>query len=356
MVDIHAHILPGLDDGSKSMAMSLEMAELALRSGVTDLIATPHSNQRRRFENYASDALQGSFLRLQETLRRERLDLRVYPGMEVFATPDLVELYRAGKLLTLANSRYLLVEFSFSEEIDFIWSILRGLLEIGVTPIVAHPERYDALQNLPDILCDWVDAGVHLQINKGSLFGSFGTPAERMAVAMLQHDLVSFVASDAHRADRRTPVLSDAFHWLSLNMSERIAMMKCAERSRFDRVGDMIVAVSYGGSFEASGCRALLQAGADVVYVASQRDDAYRISARATQDMVRRGVNLGQIFKELGHEVTADGGGHGGAAGISGIGDCEAILHICMQKTMDIFREIKRRSTPEQTDVPDSEN
>ena len=152
--------------------------------------------------------------------------------------------------------------------------------------------------------------------------------------------------------------MDEAFNFtrMPMNMSERIAMMKCAERSRFDRVGDMIVAVSYGGSFEASGCRALLQAGADVVYVASQRDDAYRISARATQDMVRRGVNLGQIFKELGHEVTADGGGHGGAAGISGIGDCEAILHICMQKTMDIFREIKRRSTPEQTDVPDSEN
>ena len=129
-----------------------------------------------------------------------------------------------------------------------------------------------------------------------------------------------------------------------MSMSERVAMMKCVERSRFERVGDMIVAVSYGGSFEASGCRALLQAGADVVFVASQRDDVFRISARATQDMVRKGIHLGDMLKNIGTEVTADGGGHGGAAGFSGVGDCEAMLHICMQRTMDAFREIKRNS------------
>jgi nanoRNase/pAp phosphatase (c-di-AMP/oligoRNAs hydrolase) len=142
--------------------------------------------------------------------------------------------------------------------------------------------------------------------------------------------------------------MDEAFNFtrMEMSMSERIAMMKCVERSRFDRVGDMIVAVSYGGSFEASGCRALLQAGADVVFVASQRDDAFRISARATQDMIRRGISLGNIFKQIGQEVTADGGGHDGAAGISGIGDCEAILHICMQRTMEEFRAIKRRDMP----------
>ena len=128
------------------------------------------------------------------------------------------------------------------------------------------------------------------------------------------------------------------------SMSERIAMMKCIERSRFERIGDMIVAVSYGGSFEASGCRALLQAGADVAFVASQRDDTFRISARATQDIIRRGIHLGEILTQIGGEVTADGGGHGGAAGLSGIGDCEAILHICMQRTMEEFRNIKRRA------------
>jgi len=130
------------------------------------------------------------------------------------------------------------------------------------------------------------------------------------------------------------------------SMSERVSVMKCIQRSKFDRVGDMIVAVSYGGSFEAAGCRALLAAGADVVFVASQRDETFRMSARATQNMVRRGFNLGEIIKDIGSETDNDGGGHEGAAGISGVGDIEAMLHICMQRTMEEFRKIKNSGGP----------
>ncbi len=136
------------------------------------------------------------------------------------------------------------------------------------------------------------------------------------------------------------------------SMSERVSVMKCIERSKFDRVGDMIVATSYGGSFEAAGCRALLLAGADVVFVASQREENFRLSARATQEMVRRGFNLGEIVKDIGTETDNDGGGHDGAAGLSGVGDIEAMLHICMQRTMEEFRKIKRSREP-LTDAPE---
>ena len=136
------------------------------------------------------------------------------------------------------------------------------------------------------------------------------------------------------------------------SMSERISVMKCIERSKFDRVGDMIVATSYGGSFEAAGCRALLLAGADVVFVASQREENFRLSARATQEMVRRGFNLGEIVKDIGSETITDGGGHDGAAGLSGVGDIEAMLHICMQRTMEEFRKIKKNREP-LADIPD---
>ena len=136
------------------------------------------------------------------------------------------------------------------------------------------------------------------------------------------------------------------------SMSERISVMKCIERSKFDRVGDMIVATSYGGSFEAAGCRALILSGADVVFVASQREENFRLSARATQEMVRRGFNLGEIIKDIGSETVTDGGGHDGAAGLSGVGDIEAMLHICMQRTMEEFRKIKK-SRESTEDVPD---
>ena len=128
-----------------------------------------------------------------------------------------------------------------------------------------------------------------------------------------------------------------------VSMSERIAMMKAIERTRFDRVGEMIVAISFGGSFEASSCRAIMAAGADVVFVGSQRDECFRLSGRATQDAVRKGVHLGDIMSGVGQETMCDGGGHGGAAGLTGIGDVEAMLNICMSRTMDVFREIKRR-------------
>lgn len=126
-----------------------------------------------------------------------------------------------------------------------------------------------------------------------------------------------------------------------VSMSEKIAMLKAMERTKFDRVGNYIVATSYGGSFEASSCRAIMASGADVVFVGSQRDDEFRLSARATQEIVRRGVNLGDIMKGIGTETMSDGGGHGGAAGLSGTGDVEAMLFICMKRTMEIFRELK---------------
>ncbi len=129
-----------------------------------------------------------------------------------------------------------------------------------------------------------------------------------------------------------------------VSMSEKVATMKAIERTRFDRVGDMIVAASFGGSYESASCRAIMAAGADVVFVGSQRDEMFRLSARATQEAVRRGIHLGEIMSGIGEETMADGGGHGGAAGLTGIGDTEAMINICMSRTMDVFREIKKKA------------
>ena len=136
-----------------------------------------------------------------------------------------------------------------------------------------------------------------------------------------------------------------------VSMSERIAMLKAIERTRFERVGAMIVAIPFGGSFEASSCRAIMAAGADVVFVGSQRDENFRLSARATQEAVRKGIHLGEIMSGIGRETMADGGGHGGAAGLTGIGDTEAMLNICMSRTMEVFREIKQRESLQREDA-----
>lgn len=155
-------------------------------------------------------------------------------------------------------------------------------------------------------------------------------------------DMLSDFADIMKRCDIN---MDEAFNLTAapMSISEKIAMLKAIERTKFDRVGNFIVATSYGGSFEASSCRAIMQAGADVVFVGSQRDEEFRLSARATQEAVRKGVHLGDIMKGIGTETMNDGGGHGGAAGLSGIGDVEAMLHICMMRTMEVFREIKAK-------------
>jgi bifunctional oligoribonuclease and PAP phosphatase NrnA len=128
---------------------------------------------------------------------------------------------------------------------------------------------------------------------------------------------------------------------LDQDISERIAQLKGAQRLRFDRVGDFIVAVSHGSSFESSVCKSLLGLGADVAFVGSQREDKFRVSARSRQEMVRKGLHLGRMLESMGMETQTDGGGHAAAAGLIGEGDVEAILSICMQKTMAFFRENK---------------
>jgi bifunctional oligoribonuclease and PAP phosphatase NrnA len=125
------------------------------------------------------------------------------------------------------------------------------------------------------------------------------------------------------------------------DISERVAQMKGGQRMRFERVGEYIVAVSQGSSFESSVCKSLLYLGADIAFVASQRNDEFRLSARAKQDLVKKGLHLGQLLGDVGQETDNDGGGHGGAAGLVGVGDAEAILNICMHKSMAFLRKLK---------------
>jgi nanoRNase/pAp phosphatase (c-di-AMP/oligoRNAs hydrolase) len=124
--------------------------------------------------------------------------------------------------------------------------------------------------------------------------------------------------------------------------SKRISRLKGAQRLRFERVGGHIIAVSQIGSFEASVCNALIYLGADVAFVGSQRDEEFRISARATQDALSEGLHLGNFLADIGKENGCEGGGHNGAAGLTGWGDVEAMLNICMQRVKAHF-SVKNR-------------
>lgn len=212
MVDIHCHILPGVDDGSESLEQSLDMARLAVRSGVTDIIATPHFQGVR-----ASMELLRRILRRLEQLRRalerEQIPLRLHPGVEILCVPETLELARQKQLPTLGDGNYVLVEFYFDASAGFMDEALETLSRCGYRPVVAHPERYGAVQQDLRLAKRWFDRGYVLQINKGSPLGAFGSRAQETAMEMLHRGVAHVLASDAHGSEHRTPDMEQLALW-----------------------------------------------------------------------------------------------------------------------------------------------
>ena len=150
-----------------------------------------------------------------EALTQEGVPLKVYPGGEIFAAGDFINLLKSGQLLTLNNSDYALVEFDFFEHPASVFMKLEQLLSEGFIPIVAHPERYAFVEDDEDTVSILKNMGCLIQCNKGSLTGRFGASAKFIAHEMLVRGQVDFIASDAHGSRMRTPLLSDAYKMVS---------------------------------------------------------------------------------------------------------------------------------------------
>ncbi len=209
MIDIHCHILPQSDDGADSMDTSLLMARMAADSGVKKIIATPHCNTPRALEkNYRDAALATRFVQLIRQVRDAGIPLEILPGAEVLCMPNTLELLRKRQLVTLARTDYLLVEFFFDESIDYMDDMLAALAAEGVHPVVAHPERYEAVQHTSTIIDRWFNSGYIIQVNKGSILGRLGRGAEKAADRILSRGLAHVIASDAHDTLIRTPGMS----------------------------------------------------------------------------------------------------------------------------------------------------
>ncbi|MBQ8621770.1 MAG: hypothetical protein IJ422_05600 [Oscillospiraceae bacterium] len=205
MVDIHCHILPGVDDGAEDLMDALEMARMAADSGVHAIAATPHCNLPGvRRKNFASQELAEQYHMLREAIRKARIPVELLLGAEVMATPDVVEHLRREELLTLNGSRYLLTEFFFDESFQYMDRMLERIAAHGLVPVVAHPERYGAIQEEPYLVEQWFARGYVIQLNKGSILGRLGARARMAGHWLLEHGLAHAVASDAHSPTVRT--------------------------------------------------------------------------------------------------------------------------------------------------------
>lgn len=222
MIDLHCHILPGVDDGSADEEESCAMARLAVESGVTDIAATPHCNAPDPFYNYADSALHARFARLRQRLEREQIPLRIHEGMEVFTTPELPRLLDEGRLLTLSGTRYLLIEFAFGESEWFFDEMLAAVRARGLTPVLAHPERYTCVQDEPRLLRRWRGRGPYCRRTRAASSVCSAAGGRRGALGARRRCL-HLIASDAHSPYRRTTRMSDIFDFTADFAAEEIA-------------------------------------------------------------------------------------------------------------------------------------
>ena len=224
MIDLHTHILPGLDDGAKDWGEALEMARIACADGIGTVVATPHVSPGVYDNN--RDCILNTVKDFNQLLSERRVPLRVLPGAEYRLDPDLPEQLAGGDLLTMNDGgRYLLLEFPS----DFIPAharrVVYELLLQGVAAVIVHPERNAALVKQPHILMDMVEKGALAQITAGSLTGLYGRHAASAAAKFIREGAVHFVASDAHSARGRSPVLSGALSALARLFGEETAKL-----------------------------------------------------------------------------------------------------------------------------------
>jgi protein-tyrosine phosphatase len=212
-VDIHSHVLYGLDDGAKTIEESVQMLELAKSKGTAAIVATPHANTRFPFEPEIVDQ------RLAQL--RERTDIAVYPGCDFHLQFNNIEDAIAHpKKYTINHRGYLLVEFSDLSIFHTAGDIFERLLGAGMVPIITHPERNARLQENLDPIAGWVAAGCYVQVTAGSYTGAFGKRTRSAAIELFKRGLTHFVASDAHNCDKRPPNLHDAYEWMSKEWGE----------------------------------------------------------------------------------------------------------------------------------------
>ncbi len=220
MIDLHCHILPGLDDGPDSLEEALQMCLICYRDGVRTVVATPHvikgvySNNRSIILKKISqlkDALRQFFLSTNSESDNPQLQLRIIPGADVYFSEDLLRKIEDGHLLTIGDEgKFVLIEFPFQGIPYRAEDLLFQLLGRGITPIITHPERNLEISQRPKRYYEMVRMGCLGELTAMSLTGEFGSEVKKVAEKFLRHKLVHFIASDAHSINGRPPILSKA--------------------------------------------------------------------------------------------------------------------------------------------------
>ncbi|MED1204707.1 tyrosine-protein phosphatase [Heyndrickxia acidicola] len=209
MIDLHCHILPGVDDGAQNLADSLEMAKQAVSQGIHTIVATPH-HMNGQFENRKT-SIQEKVTALNSYLRANNIHLTVLPGQENRIFGEILEDYENDEILTVADhSSYILIEFPSGHVPRYAKPLLYDIQRKGLTPVIVHPERNAEFIENPNQLYEFVKNGAATQITAASVTGSFGKKIKRFTEQLIEANLTHFIASDAHNVHTRSFKMDDA--------------------------------------------------------------------------------------------------------------------------------------------------
>jgi protein-tyrosine phosphatase len=216
MIDLHCHLLPGIDDGPQSLEQAMQLCKIAVDDGISHAVVTPHIHPGR-WENTAA-SIRSACNELQCELERRAIPLQLGFAAEVRLTDNIMEQVARGSIPFLGEVdgyQIMLLEFPHSHLIPGSDKLAQWLLQQGIRPLLAHPERNKQVMKDISQLLPFTEVGCWLQVTAGSVSGQFGEPARQIATELLQNDRVTVLASDGHNVQARPPVLSKAFNFIA---------------------------------------------------------------------------------------------------------------------------------------------
>ncbi|NLY43115.1 MAG: hypothetical protein GX066_03910 [Clostridiaceae bacterium] len=203
MIDLHAHILPGIDDGAGDEEAALSMLQMAAKDGTKHIVATPH--YIHGIINNNKPVVCEKVRLLNEKLQKSDIDIQIYPGSEVFICPEIPRLLDMDEICTLNHSSYILIELPMMSIPPYTKEIIYQVRLRGKVPIIAHTERNQQIANDPNKLYELIEMGALSQVNASSIKGIFGKKVREAAYTLLRHNMVHFISSDAHNCRGRSP-------------------------------------------------------------------------------------------------------------------------------------------------------
>ena len=221
MLDIHCHIIPGVDDGPKTIDETLAMLKIAEEDGVREIIATPHFY----WGHYETprEIINEKVQELNEICEEEKINIKIYAGQELYLSSKTLEHYEKKLIDTIEGTNYMLIELNPSKLHKDTFDILYELKLKGITPIIAHPERYNYVMEDITILNRFIEENSLFQVTAGSIEGNFGSKIKKTAEEIIKYNLCNFIASDGHNLRGRIPAIRRAIECVKeSNFSSRV--------------------------------------------------------------------------------------------------------------------------------------